>query len=117
MNTRLMILGGEVGSPRKMWWISGLRVYRSGESGAAGGALASVWTVRSKTFWLKGVEEPNEASTTDTLRGLELVRSWYGRSFCVCNHKKSALEFRHMSHMTTHHVQLRLAIILDAQWE
>jgi hypothetical protein len=76
VNTRLTIRGGDFGSSRKMWWISGLAAYLSGAGGAAGGALASAWIVMSKTFLLKGVDEPKDASTIDALRGLELVRSW-----------------------------------------
>ena len=87
---RLMIVGGDLGSARKMWWISGLFEYRSGGDGTAGGALWSGWMLRSKVCRLNGVDEPNDASTMEALRGLLLVRSWYGKSFCVYSHIGSA---------------------------
>ena len=57
-----MIVGGDLGSARKMWWISGLFEYRSGGDGTAGGALWSGWMLRSKVCRLNGVDEPKDAS-------------------------------------------------------
>lgn len=69
-----------------MWWISGLLAYRSADGGEVGGAAASVSILRLKTCLSKGVEDPNDPKTMEALRGLLLVDSWYGRSFCVCSH-------------------------------
>lgn len=38
----------------------------------------------SKTAVFSGVEEPKEAMIMEALSGLSAVRSWMGRSFCVC---------------------------------
>jgi len=83
VKTNEMIFGGDFGSSRKIWWISGLLVKRSGGEGIASGALASLATARLKVCLLSGVEEPNDAIRIEACAGFELVRNWKGRSFCV----------------------------------
>jgi hypothetical protein len=51
-NTRLMILGGDCGSSRKMWWISLSAAWRVGFAGRASGTLGSRVTWRSKALAL-----------------------------------------------------------------
>lgn len=47
VKTSERIFGGDFGSARKMWWISGLLLYRSGGDGTATGALGS----EAKASW------------------------------------------------------------------
>jgi hypothetical protein len=76
-----MILGGDFGSERKMWWISFSAAYRSGFAGIASGTLGSRVTLISNALLLNGVEEPKDPMTIDAAIGFDEVRNWNGRSF------------------------------------
>jgi hypothetical protein len=78
--TALMKVGGERGSSRNLWWISGLLVYRSGGVAAVGALFWSCWILSVKASWLYGLDEPKEPMTIDALSGFALVRNWMGKS-------------------------------------
>lgn len=84
VKTRVMILGGDLGSVRKMWWISGRDLYRTGDCGTVTGAAGSVATVSLKDGEEKPVEEPNEAMVRIADNGFLEARNCAGSSLAVC---------------------------------
>lgn len=83
-NTIEMIMGGFLGSDRKMWWISASLPYRSGFSGTSTAAVGSSLTLKSKTGVTEPSEEPKDAIIRLAERGPSERSSWPGRSFCDC---------------------------------
>lgn len=64
-----------------MCLISGSFPYLNGFSYVGTGLLGSRERARSKTWLPNACAEPKDARTMVARKGLELVRSWIGRSF------------------------------------
>lgn len=82
-NTNVIRMLGLLGSPRKMWCISGSFPYRIGFSPSSTGTLGSSSRANRKACSWYPLEEPKEAMTKLASMGWEDRRSGEGISLCV----------------------------------
>ena len=117
MKIKLKTFGGDFGSGRKMWWISGLTVYLSCAGALDEAARGSDSRLNSKTFELYGSDEPKEAMTRRTSSARSLARSGRGISLRVCGSQTVSRADQWLSGAMarTNHFNLCLAIVLDAE--